>query len=170
MLRDLLTQKCSQNVLVSDFRYPRYPMWLKLAKNGNFRFFRKVFSDSTCSGVSKISYGVFCEHFWVNKSLSMMWLYSSSIADVRLRLPISSKNFHLASILVSNVDSLCSCIWFMFMHNWIKKRNIPASSLLCSSCSCCSIRRNEIKAFNWILSKHWVNFKPRQFPSERYTT
>jgi hypothetical protein len=32
-----------------------------------------MFSESTCSGVSKISNLFLCEHFWVNKSLSMMW-------------------------------------------------------------------------------------------------
>jgi hypothetical protein len=31
------------------------------------------FSESTCSGVSKISYGFLYSHSWVNKSLSMMW-------------------------------------------------------------------------------------------------
>jgi hypothetical protein len=31
-----------------------------------------MFSESTCSGVSKISHGFFVHAFWVNKSLSMM--------------------------------------------------------------------------------------------------
>jgi hypothetical protein len=34
--------------------------------------FNLIFSESTCSGVSKISNFFLCEHFWVNKSLSMM--------------------------------------------------------------------------------------------------
>jgi hypothetical protein len=31
-----------------------------------------IFSESTCSGVSKTSYGFFVPQIWVNKSLSMM--------------------------------------------------------------------------------------------------
>jgi hypothetical protein len=31
-----------------------------------------IFSESTCSAVSKTSYGFFVPDFWVNKSLSMM--------------------------------------------------------------------------------------------------
>jgi hypothetical protein len=33
-----------------------------------------MFSESTCSGVSKISYGFFVHAFWDNKTLSMMWV------------------------------------------------------------------------------------------------
>jgi hypothetical protein len=32
-----------------------------------------MFSESTCSGVPKSITKIFCTHFWVNKSLSMMW-------------------------------------------------------------------------------------------------
>jgi hypothetical protein len=35
-----------------------------------------IFSESTCSGVSKISNLFLCTHFWVNKYLSMMALFT----------------------------------------------------------------------------------------------
>jgi hypothetical protein len=31
--------------------------------------FNLIFSESTCSGVFKFSYSLFCAHFWVNKPL-----------------------------------------------------------------------------------------------------
>jgi hypothetical protein len=43
-----------------------------------------MFSESTCSGVTKMSNLFLCEHFWVNKSLSMMCL-------VKIRTNLSSQ-------------------------------------------------------------------------------
>jgi hypothetical protein len=65
MLRDLLTQKCVQKRLLildtlCDTRQCDF----------NSSNFNLMFSESTCSGVSKIRNQK--THFWVNKSLSMM--------------------------------------------------------------------------------------------------
>jgi hypothetical protein len=43
-----------------------------------------MFYDSTCSGVSKIS-NLFCAHFWVNKSLSMMCVTNLKVVVLDLK-------------------------------------------------------------------------------------
>jgi hypothetical protein len=70
MLRDSLTQKCVQKILVTDFGYPRACRFRRHQKKN--RLFSRFLSRAL--GYPKSVTKKFCTHFWVNKSLSMMWI------------------------------------------------------------------------------------------------
>jgi hypothetical protein len=68
--------------------------------------FNLMFSESKCSGVSKISNHFLFQAIWVNKSLSMMWVPSPTSEGNFLTVFLQNEVEHWISLVLPGFPSL----------------------------------------------------------------